>query len=68
MTDFELARRQVQELLDASGGDSDLLYRAIRIAEHTAVDVDGYTEIQALAYQLQRLALAEITGNLRYRI
>jgi hypothetical protein len=68
MTEFELARLQIQRLLRESGGNADLLYRAIRIAQNTAAGTDDYCDGLALAYQLQKLSLADITGNLHYRL
>jgi hypothetical protein len=68
MTDFFTARQHVQELLNLCDGNADQVYRAIRIAQSTARYTDDYTELHMLAYGLQKLALADLTGDRRYRL
>ena len=70
MTQLDEARRYVKDLLALADGDSDAVYRAIDRAERAgkAGATREEAERNGEGYAMQRLALADLTGNPGYRL
>lgn len=64
---LEQAKATVRALLDAAGDDADKVYRALAAAQRVSRRGASYSEADRDDYAMQRLALADITGNAAYR-
>jgi hypothetical protein len=61
------AESQIAAMLDVARGDADAVERAIDNGRRTSREHESYTETDEASYALLKLALADLTGDGKYR-
>ena len=67
MITLEEARQYVATLLDLVQNDSDAVAASLRASQRRARQFEDYTSEQDDNYTMYRLALSDLTGQIKYR-